>query len=126
MTTAEASPIACKLAPGAYKDRNGVDRRIGKGRDMLRSHKRRDLVLELRYASEARDRVREMVRDEQACCAFLTFDLREEPNEIRLAITAPETARAAADTLFEQFVAGAPRAIALAPVRPPHRRRCLW
>jgi hypothetical protein len=106
MTMTEAPPIACTLAPGAYRDRIAW---IGDlTRDALRSHERRDLVLDLRYAPEARDRVREMVRNEQACCGFLSFDLRDEPNEIRLIITAPETAREAADTLFEQFVAGAP------------------
>jgi hypothetical protein len=77
-------------------------------RDALCSHERRDLVLDVRYAPEARDRVREMVRNEQACCSFLSFDLREEPTEIRVTITAPETAREAADMLFEQFVTGAP------------------
>ncbi|MFM9847373.1 MAG: hypothetical protein ACKVP3_09445 [Hyphomicrobiaceae bacterium] len=77
-------------------------------RDALRTHERRDLVLDLRYAPEARERVREMVRNEQTCCSFLTFDLREEPHEIRLVITAPEAAREAADMLFQQFVAAAP------------------
>lgn len=106
MTMTEAAPIACTLAPRAYKDRMAW---IGAlTRDALRSHQRRGLVLTLHYVPEARDRVREMVRNEQACCSFLAFDLREEPDEIRLTITAPETAREAADTLFEQFVAGAP------------------
>ncbi|WP_247509941.1 tetratricopeptide repeat protein [Bradyrhizobium sp. 157] len=116
MTTTESPPIACTLAPGAYKDRMAW---IGAlTRDALRSHERRDLVLDLRYAPEARDRVRELVRNEQACCSFLSFDLREEPNEIRLTITAPETARDAADTLFEQFVAGAPSQSACACAAP--------
>jgi hypothetical protein len=55
----------------------------------------------------ARDRVREMVKREQACCGFLAFDLREEGQELRLTITAPEEARGAAETLFDQFAAGA-------------------
>jgi hypothetical protein len=117
MTITEATPIACTLAPGAYKDRMTW---IGAlTRDALRSHQRYGLVLDLRYALEARDRVREMVRNEQACCSFLAFDLREEPNEIRLIITAPETAREAADTLFEQFVASAPAPSACACAEPP-------
>jgi hypothetical protein len=70
----------------------------------LRSHERRDLTLDLVYAPEAR--VREMVRNERVCCPFLTFDLHEQPHEIRLTITAPEAARETADMLFEQFVAG--------------------
>lgn len=102
----EASPIACTLAPGAFKDRIAWINALA--RDALRSHERRDLVLDLRYVPEARERVREMVRNEQACCSFLTFDLREDPAQIRLVITAPEAAREAADMLFQQFVAAAP------------------
>jgi hypothetical protein len=113
----EVAPVACTLAPGAYKDRMAW---IGAlTRDALRSHQRHGLVLDLRYAPEARDRVREMVRNEQACCSFLVFDLREEPNEIRLTITAPETAREAVDTLFEQFVASAPASSGCACAEPP-------
>lgn len=112
----EASPIACTLAPGAFKDRIAWINALA--RDALRSHERRDLVLDLHYAPEARDRVREMVRNEQACCSFLTFDLREEPNQIRLVITAPEAAREAADMLFQQFVAAAPAQSACACTVP--------
>ena len=102
----EASPIACTLALGAFKDRIAWINALA--RDALRSHHRRDLVLDLHYAPGARERVREMVRIEQDCCAFLTFDLHEEPDQLRLVITAPETAREAADMLFQQFVAAAP------------------
>jgi hypothetical protein len=102
----KAPPIACTLLPGEFKDRLAS---IGAlTRHALRSHERRGLVLHLRYAPEARDRVREMVRNEQTCCSFLAFDVREGPNEVRLTITAPEAAREAADLLFEHFVAAAP------------------
>jgi hypothetical protein len=106
MTIVEASPIACTLAPGAFKDRLAWIAALNK--DALRNYARRDLVLELSYAPEARERVHEMVRNERSCCAFLAFELREAGNEIRLTVTAPETAREAADTLFKQFVANAP------------------
>jgi hypothetical protein len=75
--------------------------------DALNGHRRDGLVLHLRYAAFARERVREMVDREQACCGFLTFNLREEGAEVELTITAPEEARIAADTLFDQFAAGA-------------------
>ena len=106
MTIVEASPIACTLRLGEFKDRLAWIAALNK--DALRKYQRRDLVLELSYALEARERVREMVRNEQACCAFLAFELHETGNEIRLTVTAPEKAREAADTLFEQFVANAP------------------
>ena len=61
------------------------------------------------YSADAAQRVRDMVRKEQDCCAFLTFDLDEPPGEIRLTIKAPEGAREAADMLFGQFLASAAR-----------------
>ena len=106
MTIVEALPIACTLAPGEFKDR--LTSIVQLNKDALQKHERRDLVLELRYALEARERVRAMVRDEQTCCAFLAFKLDEVGDEVRLTITAPEQAREAADALFDQFVANAP------------------
>ena len=112
MTIAEALPIACTLAPGAFKDRLAWIGALNK--DALRKYERRDLVLELSYAPEVSERVHEMVRNEQGCCGFLAFELRETGNEIRLNITAPERAREAADALFEQFLANAPASLSCA------------
>jgi hypothetical protein len=105
MSIVEATPIACTLTSGEHKER--VSWIAALNRDALRSHRRRDLVLELYYAPEARARIREMVRNEEGCCEFLTFDLRETEDEIRLVIAAPEAAREAADSLFELFLARA-------------------
>jgi hypothetical protein len=106
VTLSNTQLIACTLTAGNFKDRIAW---IGElTRDALRSHERQDLVLDLRYAPEAADRVREMVRKEQECCSFLTFAIREGLDEIRVTITAPEAARKAADELFERFVASAP------------------
>jgi hypothetical protein len=106
MTSSKTPPIACTLTAGNFNDRIAW---IGElTRDALRSHEQRGLVLDLRYAPEAAERVRHMVRKEQECCAFLTFETHENPDEIRLTITAPEEARASAQVLFEQFVAAAP------------------
>jgi hypothetical protein len=106
MMMIETPTIACTLAPGALKDRTAWITALN--RDALRKCQRRDLVLELSYAPEARERVREMVRSEQACCAFLGFELHESGSEIRLTVTAPEAAREAADTLFEQLAVNSP------------------
>jgi hypothetical protein len=101
MTTPESKPIACTLAPGDYLPRLAWIAKLA--RDGLLSAKRRDLVLELHYAPETADGVREMVRRERACCAFLTFDLRETSEEIQLMIRAPEEARGALAMLCGQF-----------------------
>jgi hypothetical protein len=53
----------------------------------------------------ALDRVREMVALEQACCAFLVFDLRQQADSVRLVIEAPEDARDALDAVFASFQA---------------------
>src|SRR5258707_15489784 len=106
MSISEAEPVACTLGPNDYKDR--IEWIGALSRDALRSHMRAGLTLELHYAAEARDRVREMVRNEQTCCAFLRFDVHHTANEVVVTITAPEAAREAADSLFEQFIAGAP------------------
>ena len=105
MTNAESAPIACTLTPGDYKARLAWIADLS--RDALRSQVRRDLELELVYSADAAERVRDMVRLEQDCCAFLTFDLNQRPDEIRLRIKAPERARDAADMLFGQFLPSA-------------------
>jgi hypothetical protein len=105
MTIAEALPIACALGPGEFEDR--LTWIAALNREALFDHKRRNLVLKLRYAPGAYSRVQEMVRGEQKCCAFLDYDLRESRHEVRLTITAPEEAREAAEAVFEKFVAKA-------------------
>jgi hypothetical protein len=102
MTTRNTPPIACTLAPGDYHARLAWIAELA--RDALLGFERRDLVLELRYALEAADRVREMVRKEQVCCGFLTFELQETSREIRLTIRAPEDARGWLEMLFGQFL----------------------
>jgi hypothetical protein len=99
----ESQPIACSLAGRDFRERLAWIAALT--RDALRSYDRENLVLNLQYAPEAASCVREMVRKEQACCSFLTFEMQEHPDEVRLTIRAPEDARASADALFEPFVA---------------------
>lgn len=101
--TSEPPPIACTLTGNNFQKRLAWISELT--RDALQSYERHDLVLDLKYAAAAAERVREMVLKEKACCAFLTFDLHEDHREIRLTITAPEAAREAANALFQQFVA---------------------
>jgi hypothetical protein len=69
----------------------------------LQSHRSDDLRLELAYAASAREQVLQMVRGEQACCAFLAFEVSDEPGLVRVTIQAPEAARDVAETVFEPF-----------------------
>jgi len=99
-------PIACTLTGGDFNERIAWIADLN--RTALRSHRRRDLELTLSYDPAVIGQLRELVAKEQACCAFLAFDLVERPDAIELTITAPEEARAAAETVFEQFTASVP------------------
>lgn len=96
------SPITCMFQGGSYRQRLAWIAELA--RDGLRAVKREDLRLELTYAPDVVDRVREMVAKEHACCAFLDFKVTETSDDVRLAITAPERAREVVDSLFEPFV----------------------
>ena len=86
MTTNNA-PIACTLVGTDYAERLAWIASLN--RDGLLSHERHEAALELRYASTVRHRVRELVRKEAECCAFLTFALDESRGDVRLTITVP-------------------------------------
>jgi hypothetical protein len=102
-TNLKSLPIACTLSPGDLQERLALIR--GLTAEALLGHDRHGLVLTLRYAPDAVERVGAMVASEQHCCAFLTFEVEEQPDAVHVTITAPENARDAADELFEQFIA---------------------
>jgi hypothetical protein len=103
--TMESQPVACTLAGGDFQERVAWIATLT--RDALQSYDRDDIVLHLRYAPEAASRVGQMMRKEETCCAFLTFEMHELRDEVWLTITAPKNARAVADALFEPFIAAA-------------------
>jgi hypothetical protein len=98
--TPEPPAIACTLAPADFESRLAEIAELNSA--ALLAH-RRDLRLEIIYAATARARVVGMFRGEQACCGFLTFDIRAEKGGIRVVIEAPEAARATAESVFEPF-----------------------
>ncbi|RAZ90072.1 hypothetical protein DPM33_14640 [Mesorhizobium hawassense] len=97
----EAPPIACSLGASDFKERV-ADIRALAGRS-LRHAERTPLSLKLTYGREALEEVTELVRKEQICCAFLSFDLKRRPQDVVLTITAPPAAAEAADMLFGHF-----------------------
>ena len=101
MTAEKRQPIACTLSGDALQDRCASIAALA--RDALHGNERNDLTLRLRFARGSLQRVWDMVRNEQACCSFLVFELDERPDEIEVTITAPEAARTMADSLFAQF-----------------------
>ncbi|MDQ2832789.1 MAG: hypothetical protein M3Y50_03415 [Acidobacteriota bacterium] len=95
-------PIACTLVASDLKLR--LEELAELSRDALAFARRDDLTLHLHYFPEAREKVRQMVEKEQACCPFLLFDFEPHPAFLALRITAPETARAAIHEVYAQFV----------------------
>jgi hypothetical protein len=83
-----------------------VDRKLGAQVYARTCTGRDDLVLRLIYKPEAAGEVRRMIEQERRCCAFLVFDLDQQPDALCVTVTAPEAAREAADVLFGQFLAG--------------------
>lgn len=99
----QEKPIACTLDLGDFKTRIAWIRDVNQR--ALQSHARDDLTLRLTYAPDAADLARELVRRETSCCGFLRFDLHEAPDGVHVIVTAPEEARVAAETMFEQLTA---------------------
>lgn len=98
------APIACTLGAGAYQERLAWIAELN--RSALRGARREDARLILSYDPRAATRVREMVRREQECCAFLQLELYEGENGLTLVVTAPEAARDVLDAIFDPFVTG--------------------
>jgi hypothetical protein len=98
----EKQPVACTLQADDLRERLAWIATLT--REALHGFVRTDVTLTLRYDPGSVRRVREMVRQEQACCAFLMFEMHELPDEVRLTIKAPEEARATADALFQPFL----------------------
>jgi len=101
-------PIACTLAPEDYADRLAWIGRLN--RESLRSHRLDGVTLELVYDGTASGQVRELVRREERCCAFLRFSMDETGSAIRLLIEAPveacDSTGTITSTLFAPFLAG--------------------
>jgi hypothetical protein len=94
-------PIACTLPPADYRARLAEIAALS--REALRHVERRGLTLDLRYAPEAAARVRRLVEQERACCAFLQFELHEDAQEVRLLVTAPPAAAEAVPELLAEL-----------------------
>lgn len=102
MGSTDDRPIACTLAGAAHADRVAWIARLNQ--DGLRTWQRGFASLELLYTAGVRERVRELVRAESECCAFLAFAVDESADAVRLTIAVPDQARDMADELLEPFL----------------------
>ena len=108
--TMEAEPIVCTLDGGSFKDR--MVRIADLNARALKKARRTNLRLELQYSPAAIAEVRQLIAQERECCALLSFDLIEDRRALKLTITAPEAARATAETVFGPFQERTPKAAA--------------
>jgi hypothetical protein len=97
----EKDVIACTLVAADLKERMAWIAALN-GRS-LRAFHRDELTLILDYDPGAIEDVRKMVAGEEKCCAFLSFDIAEHADAVRVTIVAPETTRGSAEALFEAW-----------------------
>ena len=99
------APIASTLSDNHFKNR--ADWIAYLSARALKSARRHDVRLELAYDPEPNSGVRLMIEQEQACCAFLRFEMFESAAAAKVNICIPESARETADLIFEKFETGA-------------------
>ena len=96
-------PIVCSL------DADELEQRLAEigavGADALRDVQTRPGVAVLRFApgKETRERLEAIVAAEARCCAFMSFELRDEPGAIVMTIAAPEGAELVLEGLVGAF-----------------------
>ena len=95
------TPIACTLDAASYPKRLADIRALMTR--ALKSARREGASLHLAFDPAARADVEDMVRKEQACCAFLDFQTTQANGEIALTITVPPRAADSADDLLAPF-----------------------
>jgi len=98
-----APSMTCMLGSGEIKARIGQFRELAER--ALLSVRRERLRLHLVYAIDAAPDVRNLMRQEESCCAFLDLDIREQADGVHVTITAP---KAAADSVLQLFALFAP------------------
>jgi len=97
--------LACSLEGRAFQERLAWIASLNQWH--MRRAERQGTALTLIYDPAARLDVEELVSREQACCAFLEFEIAATGEEVRLNITVPSHASRDADALLAPFQ-GAP------------------
>jgi len=99
MTTSSPLEIACSLTPGDYADRLREFRHLfatslqESRRDPTRLH----LVLDAATATE--DHVRDLLRREQECCPFFSFEVEAAAEAVHVEAAVPDGAGECLDDL---------------------------
>jgi hypothetical protein len=106
MAANKSAPIACTLTPSEFKSRaTWIQQLTDKA---LLAHHIDDATAHLLYRPEAKDAVEQLVRQEQACCGFLQFEMVQTAAGIAVTINAPNEARGDAAPLFAHLLPSDP------------------
>jgi len=99
----ESLPIACSLSGDQLSQRLAEIRALG--RTALISVERGDARAVLRFQPAARGDLERIVAAESSCCAFLSFELHEEPPSTAFTIEAPPGGEPVMQELVDAFAA---------------------
>jgi hypothetical protein len=95
------SPIACSLSPAELPQRLAEMSAIGRTSRLTTEINGRSAVLRFRIG--ARNQLDAIVAAEAQCCAFLSMQLEDEPDAVRLTIEAPPGAEPVLHDLAAAF-----------------------
>jgi MerR family transcriptional regulator, copper efflux regulator len=93
-------PLACSLDAAALAERRRLIERLAGDVRVDRTLTERGLSVLLRRGPGVRERVKELIALESACCPFLSFALHERDECLELEVTAPAGGREVLAELF--------------------------
>jgi hypothetical protein len=102
MAANKPAPIACTLTPNEFKDRAAWLSRLAD--EALLAHRIHGGTAHLLYRLEAKEAVEQLVRQEQACCSFLRFEMAQTVLGIEVSVTAPPEVREDAAALLAHLL----------------------
>jgi hypothetical protein len=94
----EQKPAACSLSAGDHEQRRAAWKRLSER--ALRDQRTTPGGMELRFAADAEDELRELARLEAECCSFADWTVHTQGDEARLEVTAPAESVPAVHALF--------------------------
>jgi hypothetical protein len=96
-------PIACSLSAGELHVRRAQIAELGDDALVEARVEGRHADLSFKGGAAVRERVERFVAAESECCAFLTMRVEDAPDEVRVAIDAPDGAEAVLEELVAAF-----------------------
>lgn len=102
MDANKPAPIACTLPLKEFKSRAAWIAQLTE--TSLLAHRIEGDTAHLLYRPDAKNEVEQLVRQEQACCTFLSFAMAETALGVSVTITAPAEARNDAHALFAHLL----------------------